>query len=267
METGLNFIMYGCILISILLSTVSLWKAGEKLEKTAFWLLAAAFLLLSASLVFRSFQIGRLPFATLYEFTFIFVWGILFLYILSRFKLRSTMFTVLVGLLAFVLVSYGGTMSAEAKPLMPALQSYWLQFHVGTAIIGYGAFALSFCLAVMYLIKEKTNDPDAPGMLPPLEKIDKLMHLAVIIGFPFLSLVLITGAIWAEEVWGRWWSWDPKETWALITWIIYAAYLHARKTRDWKGKKAAVMAIIGFMVVLFTLFGVSLLMPGNHSYT
>lgn len=267
METGLNLTLYICILISVILSTAALWKTGEIIEKTAFGLLGLAFLLMTVSLGLRSFNLGRLPFATLYEFTFVFVWGILLLYLLSRSKIRSAMLSTLVSLLAFVLLSYAGTMSAEAKPLMPALQSHWLEFHVGTAIIAYGAFALAFCLAIMYLIKDKSSNPTVEDILPPLDKLDSLIHLAVIIGFPFLSLVLITGAIWAEEVWGRWWSWDPKETWALITWIIYAAYLHARKTRDWKGKKAAIMAIIGFIVVLFTLFGVSLLLPGYHSYT
>ncbi|HHV65464.1 MAG TPA: c-type cytochrome biogenesis protein CcsB [Peptococcaceae bacterium] len=266
MEIGLNFAVFICILISIIISTVALWKAGKNIEKIAFGLLVLAFFLLTASLSVRSFNLGRLPFANLYEYTFVFVWGILLLYALSRSKLHSALFTLLVAFLTFVLLSFGSTMPSEAKPLLPALQSYWLRLHVGTAIISYSAFALSFCLAIMYLIKEKAKGADFPGILPPLEKLDKLQHLAIIVGFSFLSLVLITGAIWAEEVWGKWWSWDPKETWALITWLIYAAYLHCRQRRNWKGKKASILAIVGFLVVLFTLYGVSFLMSGYHSY-
>lgn len=267
METILNLAAYAFLLVAVILSTISLWKGSSKLEKTSFWLLGGAFISLTAALIIRGVTLGRVPFATLYEFTFLFVWGILLLYLFVRARIQSGMFTTLIGVLAFILISYGGTMSAEAKPLMPALQSHWLQIHVATAIIGYGAFGLSFCFGIMYLIKEKSKNKDGQGLLPPLTKIDNLVHLSVVVGFPFLSLVLITGAVWAEEVWGTWWSWDPKETWALITWLVYAAYLHARKTYGWKGRRAAIMAIAGFLVVLFTLFGVSFLMPGYHSYT
>lgn len=142
---------------------------------------------------------------------------------------------------------------------MPALQSRWLEIHVITAIIAYGAFALSCCLGILYLVKAKSAERG-------LDKLDAALHWSVVVGFPFMTLVLISGAVWAEEVWGRWWSWDPKETWALITWLIYAGYLHARKTYGWQGKKAAIMAIVGFAAVLFTFFGVSLLLPGDHSY-
>jgi len=203
----------------------------------------------------------------MYEFTFLFVWGIFLFYVLMRKKIQSAMLTTLIALLGFVLVSYGGTMSPEAKPLMPALQSVWLEIHVATAIIAYGAFGVSFCFGIMYLLKERSVNKGVPDILPSLEKLDSLTHWAVVVGFPFMTLVLITGAIWAEEVWGRWWSWDPKETWALITWLVYAGYLHARKTYGWKGRKAALMAVVGFLVVLFTLYGVSYLLPGNHSYT
>jgi cytochrome c-type biogenesis protein CcsB len=181
-------------------------------------------------------------------------------------KIKSPLFTALVALLGVLLFSYASTLPSEAAPLMPALQSIWLQFHVFTAIVAYGAFGLSCCAGVIYLLKGRLKERGLGPSLPGLEKIEEMLHWSVVIGFSFMTLVLITGAVWAEEVWGSWWSWDPKETWALITWLIYAGYLHARKSYGWSGKKAALMAVIGFAAVLFTLFGVSLLLPGYHSY-
>jgi cytochrome c-type biogenesis protein CcsB len=254
------------VLAAVLLGILSLWKYKSFLENGSFGLMAGAFLSISAGLLVRSMSIGRLPFATLYEFTFLFIWGILLFYLLTWTRIRSGMFTALTGLLVFVLISYGGTLPSEARPLMPALQSYWLQIHVFTAIIAYGAFALSFCFGVLYLLKGKMEPKEKAGILPSLAKLDQLNHRAVMIGFPFLSFLIISGAIWADEVWGNWWSWDPKETWALITWLVYAAFLHARKTYSLKGKQAAIIAVLGFLLVIFTLFGVSFLLPGLHSY-
>ena len=152
-----------------------------------------------------------------------------------------------------------------SKPLMPALRSNWLYFHVFTAIMAYGAFAVSFALAILYLIKEGTSGRMA-GNLPPLEVLDELTYKIIMAGMPFLTLCIVTGAVWAEYAWGRYWSWDPKETWSLITWFVYAVYLHARFVANWKGKKAIYLALGGFLAVLFTFFGVNLLLPGLHSY-
>ena len=265
-ETTLNLIAYVLILAAVLLSILSLWKYKIFLEKGSFGLMAGAFFSICAGLLVRSMALGRLPFATLYEFTFLFIWGILLFYLLTWPRIRSGMFTALTGVLVFVLISYGGTLPSEAGPLMPALQSYWLQIHVFTAIVAYGAFALSFCFGVLYLLKEKLEPKEKAGILPSLARLDRLNHWAVVVGFPFLSFLIISGAIWADEVWGNWWSWDPKETWALITWLVYAAFLHARKTYSLKGKQAAIIAVLGFLLVLFTLFGVSFLLPGLHSY-
>lgn len=266
METTFNLIAYVFLIIGVVISLIYLWKPNNQLERISFWLIVFAFIALTLALTDRSLAVGRLPFATLYEFTFLFAWGLLLFYIIIRRHIKSAMLTSLVALCTVLLVSYGSTLPSEAKPLMPALQSIWLEAHVITAVIAYGAFGLSFCIAILYLIKEKNLDQGFGASLPSLEKLDSLLHWAVVVGFPFMTLVLITGAVWAEEVWGNWWSWDPKETWALITWLIYAGYLHARKTYGWQGKKSAIIAVIGFLAVLFTLFGVSLLLPGVHSY-
>lgn len=178
-----------------------------------------------------------------------------------------------------------------AQAIPPALKSQWLTFHVITAILAYGAFAVAFGLGVMYLLKyrlapvnadkahnlDKANkenkenkaSEETAGFIsrfPPLDTLDELAYRVVGFAFPLLSLCIITGAIWANYAWGTYWSWDPKETWSLITWIIYAGYLHARLMYGWKGKRAAWMAVFGFAAVLFTFFGVNYFLPGLHSY-
>lgn len=266
METTFNLIAYILLIGAVVLCLISLWKPNQYFERFSFYLIVLAFVALTLALADRSLAIGRLPFATLYEFTFLFAWGILLFYVIARRHIKSALLSSLVSVCTVLLVSYGSTLPSEAKPLMPALQSIWLEAHVITAVIAYGAFGLSFCIAIAYLLKDKNHSKGFAASLPPLKKLDSLMHWSVVVGFPFMTLVLITGSVWAEEVWGNWWSWDPKETWALVTWLIYAGYLHAHKTYGWQGKKAALIAVIGFLAVLFTLFGVTLLLTGAHSY-
>ncbi len=136
-----------------------------------------------------------------------------------------------------------------------------------TAIISYGAFGVAFGVSMVYLFRGRMKeDAFHQKEMPDLERLDLISYRTVSLGFLFLTLVIITGAIWAERAWGRYWSWDPKETWSLITWIIYALYLHVRLSRGWNGKKAAWFAVIGFICVVFTYIGVNTWIPGIHSY-
>jgi len=157
--------------------------------------------------------------------------------------------------------------SSKIQPLIPALKSNWLIAHVLTCFLGYAAFAIAFGVSIMYLFRQ--NEPagtDHPSArLPGAGMLDELTHQMVMFGFLFLSAGIITGAIWANSAWGTYWSWDPKETWSLITWFVYAALLHARLIRGWQGRRIAYISIAGFMAVLFTYFGVNFL-PGLHSY-
>ncbi|MGA1865424.1 MAG: c-type cytochrome biogenesis protein CcsB, partial [bacterium] len=152
----------------------------------------------------------------------------------------------------------------------PALQSNWLLIHVVTCFFGYAAFAIAFGFSIMYLIKHgHEKDGLKTGfisLLPSSQVLDDLEYKAVAVGFPFLTLGIITGAAWAHYAWGSYWSWDPKETWSLITWFVYAAFLHARFTAGWRGKRTAILSILGFLFVLMTYFGVSFLLGGLHSY-
>jgi len=158
--------------------------------------------------------------------------------------------------------------SKEILPLIPALQSQWLVWHVIFSFIGESAFAIAFGTSIMYLIKLRAGKDSFPGKIfPDLETLDNISYRAVMIGFPiFTTGALIFGAIWAKYAWGNYWTWDPKETWALITWIVYALYLHFRIVQGKKGKAAAWISIIGFIATIFTLFGVNYLLSGLHSY-
>lgn len=259
MENILLTFIFILLLLEVICSLVRLWKPIELLRKISTLLLWLALFSFVGMMIFRTVAASRVPFANMYEFTLLFVGFVLIVALFLRRTLPSQLFDLAVALLLLALLAISSTITADLRPLMPALQSNWLHVHVVTAIVAYGAFAVAFCLGIVYLLK-------SPGSASELKQIDQRIYRLVVFGFTFLTLVIITGAVWAEQAWGKWWSWDPKETWSLVTWIVYAVYLHARSTREWKGRKTVWMVVIGFLVVLFTLFGVSVLLPGLHSY-
>jgi cytochrome c-type biogenesis protein CcsB len=150
------------------------------------------------------------------------------------------------------------------------LRSLWLPVHASIAIMSYGFLALAFCGGIMYLLQERELKNKRFGLfytrLPSLEALDNLNSHCLAVGFPLLTLGMITGSVWSKQTWGMYWQWDPKETWSLVTWFFYAALLHQRFTVGWRGRRAAIMAIIGFSAILFTLWGVTYLLGGIHSY-
>jgi cytochrome c-type biogenesis protein CcsB len=149
------------------------------------------------------------------------------------------------------------------KPLIPALKSNWLIVHVVTCFLGYGAFAVAFAVAIFYLL---SNNQALKQYMLEKTVLENFIYRSMLFGFFWLSLGIITGAFWANQAWGSYWSWDPKETWSLITWLIYGGGIHARIIRGWSGKKIAWLSVIGFISVLFTYFGVNFLLSGLHSY-
>ena len=219
----------------------------------------------------RYYQAGRFPITNLHESLTFFAWGLtLFLLILHyKYKGISVLFSFATPIIVlFLLLSL--SVPTGLFPMAPILKSIWLPIHVTLAFLGDAIFALTFCLSIMYLIQEhrikKKKIGKMTSLLPSLTLLDQLNYRLLTIGFPLLTLGIITGSIWAEYAWGSYWSWDPKETWSLITWLVYAALLHQRLTVGWRGKKAAWVAIIGFALVLFTFLGVNLLLSGLHSY-
>ena len=165
----------------------------------------------------------------------------------------------------FIIIGYASMQSKEIHNLMPALKSNWLGFHVSMAIIAYGAFGVAFGVAMAFLLKDKVHGKIAET-IPDEKTLDLIIYRAVALGFLFLTLCMVTGAIWANNAWGSYWNWDPKETWSLITWIIYAVFLHLRIRKGMTGKKAALFAALGFICVIFTYIGVNTLLSGLHSY-
>ena len=218
--------------------------------------------------------VGHAPMSNLYESIVFFSWTIvlLFTYIDLKYKYRIIgAFVLPFALLGMAWAQLG--MNTGIEPLVPALQSNWLLYHVITCFLGYAAFAVACGISIMYLIKValEVNDSSASAgglmsMFPPLKVLDDLNYRAIMIGFPLLTLGIITGAAWANYAWGTYWSWDPKETWSLIVWFVYAAFLHARFTRGWVGKRAAWLSVIGFAATIFCYLGVNLFLSGLHSY-
>jgi cytochrome c-type biogenesis protein CcsB len=214
--------------------------------------------------------IGHAPLSNLYESLVFFSWaiGLIYLVIERRYPYRVIgAFTTPLAFLALAYASLSPNISDRIQPLIPALKSNWLIAHVITCFIGYAAFAIAFGISVMYLLRQRETEGKNSllNLLPDTDVLDELTHQLIMFGFLFLSAGIITGAVWANTAWGRYWGWDPKETWSLITWFIYATLLHARLMRGWHGKRIAYLSIIGFAAVLFTYFGVNLL-PGLHSY-
>jgi cytochrome c-type biogenesis protein CcsB len=165
-----------------------------------------------------------------------------------------------VGGLALALTFAAARLSSDIRPLMPALKSNWLVTHVLTCFVAYAAFAISFICSILQLVHQKRKKEGAAT------RMDLATYRTVAFGFLFLAIGIITGAVWAEKAWGRYWGWDPKETWALITWLIYGFYLHMRVTRGWRGAAGSWVSIIGFGSVIFTYVGVTFLLSGLHSY-
>jgi cytochrome c-type biogenesis protein CcsB len=238
----------------------------EKAGKFAVNASTAGFIVHTLAMILRIAESGRLPFSNQFEFASSFTWGIVLCYLVIHYYYKFTSVGAFVMPLAFLMMGYASVLPKDIKPLMPALQSNWLSFHVGSAIISYGSFAVACGLSIMYLLNSKNIKSSKSKILPDEEACDYLSYRVIAFGYLMLTVVIISGAIWAKYAWSRYWAWDPKETWSLITWLIYSVYLHLRFNRGWRGKPAAWFAVIGFICVIFTFVGVNLLLPGLHSY-
>ena len=232
------------------------------LEKCVLGLITVSFLFISIFLILRTIRTGHGPFTSMYEFAIAFVWGILLMGILFSWKYRNIIINLPALIISILLMIYASNLSAVASPLVPALQnSVLLSAHVFSAVIAYGAFTIGFITSIFYIIPRKNRF----SLLPDLDALENISYHSVIIGFPFMTLVIILGALWADIAWGRYWGWDPKETASLVTWLIYAGYLHSRVIRGWRGRKTALLLIIGFIAVVLTFFG-NYIFDGLHAY-
>lgn len=213
---------------------------------------------------FESYKLnmGHAPLSNFYESLIVYAWSISLIIIVLKKRLLYPVITAGLCLISLGLMAYASLSPSVVhtiQPLIPALQSNWLHIHVITCFLAYAAFAVSFLCGILSLLGWK-------NFVPPQENLEQINYTSIIIGFPMLSAGILTGAVWAHYAWGSYWSWDPKETWSLITWIIYALILHVRLMKDWQGKRMAFLSIAGFISVIFTYFGVNFILMGLHSY-
>lgn len=245
------------------------------MEKIASWTLLAAIAGNISGLLIRwkesyDLGIGHAPLSNLYESLVFFslMIGVVYYVIERKYQLKTIgAFATPLSFFSLAYASLSPKIGDAIQPLMPALKSNWLIAHVITCFIGYAAFAIAFGIGIMFMISPSENryENGLLSRLPDKSEMDELMHKMVMFGFLFLTAGIITGAVWANSAWGRYWGWDPKETWSLITWFVYATLLHVRFMRGWRGMQIATFSVIGFAAVLFTYFGVNYL-PGLHSY-
>ena len=238
-----------------------------------------ALLVHTAAIVLRGILMGRLPMANQYEFSTAFSWALALVSLVFIQKFRFPVLGAFASPVTLLLAVYAGVQKLNElkviaaggvdsiRNLMPALRSSWLGIHVSTVIIAYGAFGVSFVLSIIFLLRDRMKENGFWDQhIPKKEKLDTISYRCVSLGMMFLTVTIGIGGIWAEDAWGSYWSWDPKETWALVTWVIYLVYLHLRIRKGWNGKTAAIFGTVGFICVLFTYIGVNTLLPGLHSY-
>jgi cytochrome c-type biogenesis protein CcsB len=245
-------------------SALDTYASPSPLSRAAIGLTFVAWIALGASLVLRAIVVGRGPWGNMFEFSVAFAFSMIggYLYLQRRYPIRSIGF-IPVGV-ALAILLYASSLPGEIAPLVPALQNApLLTIHVGMAVISYGIFATSFAAGVAYLAQGQN---DRFGWLPSHKVLDEVAYRAVIIGFPIFATMIILGSWWASIAWSRYWGWDPKETAALVTWLTYAIYLHARNQRSWAGRPAALLLVVGFGMVLVTYSG-SLWFSGLHAYS
>jgi cytochrome c-type biogenesis protein CcsB len=243
----------------------------DGLSKLAGAIVSIGFVSHTLAILTRYGEAGYTPVTNLYESLSFFAWMIIGILLVANLKYKIKVLGSFLTPITLILMLFALALPKEIFPLAPALKSFWHPFHVIFAFLGNAIFTLTFCCGVIYLIQEHQLKSKRMGAitkrLPPLSVLDDLNYQSLKFGFPLLTLGIITGAVWAEYAWGRYWNWDPKETWSLITWLLYAALLHQRLTVGWRGRKAAIMSVVGFLAVLFTFLGVNLLLPGLHTYS
>jgi cytochrome c-type biogenesis protein CcsB len=242
---------------------------AARLARVGMSLTTLGFVLHLCGVVARGLAVQRVPWGNMYEFSTAAALAAMaaFLVLTTRYDVKwmgvFVVTPVLLTLGLAVTVLY-----TDAAQLLPALHSYWLVVHVIAAVTSAGVFTLGAVISVLYLVRERAERKGSlrPTRLPAAAQLDRLAYRVHAFVFPLWTFAVIAGAIWAESAWGRYWGWDPKETWAFITWVVYAAYLHARATAGWKGRRAAAVALTGFGAFLFNYFVINIFITGFHSY-
>ncbi|KJR43243.1 cytochrome c-type biogenesis protein CcsB [Candidatus Magnetoovum chiemensis] len=253
-----------------ILGIIELVKGSNALTKPMLILTVIGFILHTGNVVLRFAISGHLPTASLHEASSFFTWSIVLIFLIIDYKYRIGLLGSFILPIVFILMLSSSVLPRQIKPLSPMLQGSWLWIHTILAFVGDAALALACGVGVMYLVQEHFVKTKKLGglfhRLPSLQMLDELNYHLISIGFPLLTVAIISGSMWAESALGTYWRWDPKEVWSLITWLFYALVFHARVTSWARGRRAAILSIVGFLCVLFTFFGVNLLLKGYHGF-
>jgi cytochrome c-type biogenesis protein CcsB len=271
----MTFFWFNLALFLELLATggliVFLIKQQKKIFRYSYRVLLAGFIFHTIFLISNYFSLGTAPVLDLKSALSFFSWSIICAYLVFQLKFKLKVLGSFVVPFSAFLMIISSAMPWFEGPVKPIFKSLWLTVHVGTVFMGNGLFAIAFLAAIMYLIQENQIKNKHFGSfykrLPSLATLDSINYYSLLYGFPFLTFGMITGSIYAQVALGKYWQWDPKEVWSLITWLFYAALLHERLAVGWRGRRAAIMSIICFCVLIFTFVGASLLLGGYHSFS
>ncbi|NLZ39246.1 MAG: c-type cytochrome biogenesis protein CcsB [Firmicutes bacterium] len=272
------FSLASALYILAMLFYLTHFSSKKQFGRFAAIVLRLAFLTHSVFLILRTINVQRVPFVGPYEFGNTFIWATALVYLWTEWRLKEKYYAVgafLTPMIALYIAYLTVVprlipivrISRAHQQLRPVLQSPWLKIHVSASVLGYAGFTLAFATAIMWLVKNKAGEKSALGQaLPHKNTLEEYMYRAAAFGFLFQSIMIITGAIWADTSWGSYWRWDPKEMWALITWFVYAVYLHARFTQGWTGLRTVALVMVGWVAMVFTWVGVAWLLTGIHSF-
>ena len=244
---------------------------AARAARTALLLTQVATALLAAAVLARAVEAGRAPWGNMYEYaTGVALAAAVAFLVMARRRTVLALGTWVIGAVLLTLGLAVTVLYAPADELVPALNSYWLVIHVAAAIVAGGVFTVGAGASLLFFVRVRAESRN-PSLrstrgLPTATALDKVTYSAIVFAFPVWTFAVIAGAIWAEEAWGRYWGWDPKETWAFITWVLYAAYLHAGATAGWRGRRAQILAVLGYTAFVFNFFGVNMWITGLHSY-
>jgi len=253
-----------------IISLAELFRGTKAMARIMLLFVILGFALHTVSIIYRYAAGGYMPVSSPHEAASFFSWCTVLLFLILEFRYKVGLLGSFIMPLVFVLMFSSAMLSREIKPLSPELQSYWFGIHTVLAFLGNASFAMSFGIGIMYLVQEHyVKSKHIGGLfqrLPSLQSLDEINYRLITIGFPLLTLAIITGAFWADKAWGGYIKGDIRVVWSLITWLIYAIVLHTRLIAGWRGRRAAVLSIIGFLSIIVAFFGIKLLGKGLHVF-
>jgi len=264
---NIAFVFY---FMAVLLGISELVRGSKATERLMLICVGFGFINHTISIVYRYAAAGHLPITSPHEAASFFAWCVVLMFFVMEFRYKLGLLGSFIMPVVFFLMLASSLMSRDLKPLSPTLQSYWLGIHTLFAFLANASFALAFVTGIMYLVQEhylkSKHLGDLFGRLPDIQTLDQVNYRLVAVGFPLLMLAMLSGALWAHNVYGSYWRWDPRETLSLVTLLIYASIVHARVVMGWRGKRAAVFSIIGFVTVIVAFVGIKILQKGYHVF-